>query len=812
MSSRGSAFLVLLAAGLSIPFRAAVADTCLDYGDYIHWAAGAPLPAGEAGGVAVVDGFAYVADGAPGLVVVDVSDPLHPEIRGSVDTPHVAARLQVIGTLAYVADEDAGLQIVDVGDPDAPALRGRAAFTDAHDLAVAGGYAYVAVEGAGVAVVDVADPDHPLRVRTVDTPGYAYGVCVAGGRLYVADSWNGLLIYSLADPAAPSLLGGYDTGGAQDVVVLGALAWIADYDDGLVVLNVADPAAIAPVAARPQSLYARALAISPSGACFVACAGGLHVYDATDPAVPAFRGAVPVGDDARDLALAGDWAFVADDDWGLGVYAIPALATTTDLGATVATPGYAVTVAGVGGHIFLGSQDSGLQVFDVAVPDSPALLTILPLPGFPTDMVVRDGYAFVASYSGGLQIVDVADPASPVVAGSLIPPGNASAVCLYGGHAFLTANDSLRAVGVSDPAAPHQIAATRLAWGLAVAANIRGVFATAEDGLLRWYEFGAGGFTPHASVALPGRGTGVLIQDTLVYVSWGAGDHGGVSVLAANGATDELVPLADLMLPEYVERLTFDRGLLYAASGTGGVFVVDVHDPWHPTLVGNAARPPSDAKSTAVLGDHVYVADNLGGLVVVPRECLAYVPVFLADFAATPDGGSVALSWNVHVVGEAGEFRLEAATAGAGWTVPAIDEGGGLWRARDADARLGAGGVVTYTLRHRAGGGVWTELAQRSVQLATPAAPRLLDARPNPFNPRTTIPFVLDRAGAARLAIHDQAGRLVVVLADGPLAAGLHEFAWDGRDARGRAMPSGAYLARLATEGRVATGKLVLLR
>ena len=119
---------------------------------------------------------------------------------------------------------------------------------------------------------------------------------------------------------------------------------------------------------------------------------------------------------------------------------------------------------------------------------------------------------------------------------------------------------------------------------------------------------------------------------------------------------------------------------------------------------------------------------------------------------------------------------------------------------------------MTYTLRHRADGGAWTELAQRSVQLATPAAPRLLDARPNPFNPRTTIPFVLDRAGAARLAIHDQAGRLVAVLADGPLAAGLHEFAWDGRDARGRALPSGAYLARLVTDGRVATGKLVLLR
>lgn len=812
MSSRGSAFLVLLAACLSIPIGAAVADTCLHYGDYIHWAAGAPLPAGAAGGVAVVGDFAYVADGVPGLVVIDIGDPRHPEIRGSVDTPHVAAKLQVVGSLAYVADEDAGLQIVDVSDPDAPALRGRAAFTDARDVAVAGGYAYVAVEGAGVAVVDVADPDHPARLLTVDTPGYAYGVCLAGGRLYVADSWNGLLVYSLADAAAPVLMGGYDTGSAQDVVVVGDLAWIADYSDGLVVLDVGDPAAIAPVAVRPQSLYARALAISSTGACLVACSGGIAVFDATDPAAPGYQGMVPAADDARDLVLVDDWAFVADDDWGLGVYAIPAIATSAGLGTTVATPGYAATVAAVGSHVFLGSQESGLQVFETSVPGSPTLLTTLPLPGFPTDLVVREGFAYIASYSAGLQIVDLADPASPAEAGSLVPPGNAAAVCLYGNHAYLASNDSLRALDVSDPAAPEQIAATRLAWGLAVAASVRGVFATAEDGLLRWYQFGPGGFDLHTSIALPGRGTGVLVQDTLVYVSWGSMDHGGVSILAASGAADEFVPLAELMLPEYVERITFDRGLLYAASGTGGLFVVDVHDPWQPTLVGNAVRPPSDAKSAAVLGDHVYVADNLNGLAAVPRECLTYVPVFLADFAAAPDGGGVALSWDVRVVGEAGEFRLEAATAGAGWTVPVVDEGGGRWRARDTDARLAAGGVVTYTLGHRADGGVWLELARRSVQLATPAAPRLLDARPNPFNPRTTIPFVLDRGGAARLAIHDQAGRLVAVLADGPLAAGLHEFAWDGRDVRGRAMPSGTYLARLATEGRVATGKLVLLR
>jgi hypothetical protein len=95
---------------------------------------------------------------------------------------------------------------------------------------------------------------------------------------------------------------------------------------------------------------------------------------------------------------------------------------------------------------------------------------------------------------------------------------------------------------------------------------------------------------------------------------------------------------------------------------------------------------------------------------------------------------------------------------------------------------------------------------------AVPGAFRLEQARPNPFNPSTTIAFTLDRPGAARLRIIDAAGHAVRVLADETLAAGRHVRTWDGRDESGRGMASGVYLAELTVGGGTEWVKLNLVR
>jgi hypothetical protein len=88
----------------------------------------------------------------------------------------------------------------------------------------------------------------------------------------------------------------------------------------------------------------------------------------------------------------------------------------------------------------------------------------------------------------------------------------------------------------------------------------------------------------------------------------------------------------------------------------------------------------------------------------------------------------------------------------------------------------------------------------------------VLTAAPNPFNPRTTLAYELATTAHARLTVHDVAGRLVAVLVDTELPAGSGEIVWDGKDAGGRALGSGVYIARLQAQGRSATAKLILAR
>jgi len=93
-----------------------------------------------------------------------------------------------------------------------------------------------------------------------------------------------------------------------------------------------------------------------------------------------------------------------------------------------------------------------------------------------------------------------------------------------------------------------------------------------------------------------------------------------------------------------------------------------------------------------------------------------------------------------------------------------------------------------------------------------PAVTRLLDARPNPFNPRTVVAFDLAHAADVRLSIYDPRGRRVRSLHQGTLPAGRHEMVWNGQDDHGRALGSGVYLFRLEGAGASRTGRCTLVR
>jgi uncharacterized protein (DUF362 family) len=94
-----------------------------------------------------------------------------------------------------------------------------------------------------------------------------------------------------------------------------------------------------------------------------------------------------------------------------------------------------------------------------------------------------------------------------------------------------------------------------------------------------------------------------------------------------------------------------------------------------------------------------------------------------------------------------------------------------------------------------------------------PQALALLAPYPNPAPGACTLRFHVAAGTTADLVVVDAAGSLVRRIAGGTFSRGMHRFAWDGRDAEGRRVPSGVYLCRLGRGGRqVAQRSIVLVR
>lgn len=87
---------------------------------------------------------------------------------------------------------------------------------------------------------------------------------------------------------------------------------------------------------------------------------------------------------------------------------------------------------------------------------------------------------------------------------------------------------------------------------------------------------------------------------------------------------------------------------------------------------------------------------------------------------------------------------------------------------------------------------------------------------PNPFNPVTTIAFVLPSPAPVRLMIFDILGRHIKTLVEtqdtASLQAGRHEIQWDGTNHHGKPVISGIYYYQLTANRSPAVGKMVLVR
>ncbi len=347
-----------------------------------------------AGGMDIQGDLAYFA-GRSGFRIVDVSDPSGPFVVGGLDLPDDVSGVAVNGALAFVGGSGSGLHVVDISDPSMPLLSGSYLPPDwsFSDVAAIPGFGLVATwaEG-GVRVVDATEPAEPTEIARVATPGYSLDAAFSDGVLAIAAGRRGLRLVDVSDPETP-----------VDLVMLELVGGVQDVD--------------------------------AIGETVFAVGSRLTIVDVHDPAEPIVVGEAPTVMRGKGIKVIGDFAYIADEDFGLRIFDVAIPSAPIEVGQLNLGShfGQGIDVSGQLA-VLKGPETVVIDVTDAANPVETARIPAFSSVSEP----VLSGSRLVFAHLDSLRIYDLSDPANPVeVATVPVSGGVISAVGVSGSVAYL---------------------------------------------------------------------------------------------------------------------------------------------------------------------------------------------------------------------------------------------------------------------------------------------------------------------------------------------------------------------------------------
>lgn len=142
--------------------------------------------------------------------------------------------------------------------------------------------------------------------------------------------------------------------------------------------------------------------------------------------------------EARSVAVAGNYAYVALDTAGLAVFEVSNPTNCVRVGSDDAN-GIAYGVAVSGNRAYVADFIRGLVVLDVSDPVHPVRLGGYGAVQSAFAVSVSGNYAYVADYVAGLQVIDVSNPSNCVRVGGYTV-GNLFGLAVSGHYAYLIGN------------------------------------------------------------------------------------------------------------------------------------------------------------------------------------------------------------------------------------------------------------------------------------------------------------------------------------------------------------------------------------
>lgn len=694
---------------------------------------------------------------------------------------------------------------------------------------------------------------------------YVSGVIVEGNWAYVAAAGAGLAVYDVSDPANPVLQGMADTPYAcRDVAIDGDYAYVADWHSpGFCVIDVSDPSSPDVVGSEgwtSNANYWKVAVAKPDTVFVVDYYYGVRVIDVAEPTTPDVVGLIPIAGYAWDLDVHDQHLYVVDDVYGLYIFDIGMTTLFPGQVGYVDLPDYCAGVHVVGNYAYVVCADDGLQVIDVWDKENPEVVGVWGGPEPDTnfsDVHVVDNLAYIVCNEGGeeakgLLIVNVEDPSAPFLVNSLGTYfNNQLQVFVADDHAYVAAREKgFFVADVTNPRSPGFFSSFAETDYRPLAVEARGDFAYVLDSVqgLRVFDITTtGAATLVGNQALPGAPRQIVLSGELAFVA--AGDGGlqviDISVPTSPGITGSVNPAGSQM------DVAVQGDFAYLASDDWGLRVVDVSNPALPVERGYVDPAFTDALAVEVLGDYAYLACDFEGLFIIditnpdsPSE-VGHIPfegdaanVHLARGHAFVSGYEDGVF--VVDISDPTDPTLVSTFVTPGYALDVIVDGnlayiadheGGLQIADFTDLAnpryLGCMDTPNQRAQdialvdHRVCVADWHGgfhvLPQHCVPTGVPDGdlppPTVsMTAYPNPFNPQTTFSFNLERSEAVRITVFSTDGRPVRLIADRAFPAGPNTATWNGRDDRGRKVPSGAYLVRMETGSGLLQSKVTLLK
>lgn len=279
------------------------------------------------------DNLLYVVQGQGGLMIVDVANPLNPEILSVTieDLEGYSYEIVLKDSLAYIAAGSNGIKVVDIIDPYEPhwipiMLTSNVSVKNVY---MKGNYLFNSIGEHGVSIYNLTDPFDPVYLGDIQTQGFGHDIAISADTniLVTACGELGLSMYNISDfeNGNNTWMGSCDTPGYAEEIELSAdesYAFLACGTAGLQIIDISDSTNFHITGSFDGGGYAKSLKLKGNLIYMAAELSGLQVIDVSDVTNPSLAGTIDT-EFAMGVDVDDEYVYLADEDEGLLIISIP---------------------------------------------------------------------------------------------------------------------------------------------------------------------------------------------------------------------------------------------------------------------------------------------------------------------------------------------------------------------------------------------------------------------------------------------------------------------------------------------------------